>query len=536
MKQTLSYKERVLVLILISTIIRAFFAYFIELGNDEAYYWNYARYPDLSHIDHPPMLGWLIQLFTINLSLDSELFVRLTAIIFGSLNTWLIYFLGRRIKNDETGYYAAILYTTSIYASIISGTFILPDSAMSLFFILSLLFFNEGLNGMYGESEEGKKLSNFALILAGIFTGLAMISKFSSLFLWIGAGLYIIFNKRNLLKNPFLYIAIFLSIVLLLPVIIWNIDNNFGSLFLQGSRVSIWGDINLISFSRELLGQFLYNNPINVVLIIIALFAYRKHRYLDKKELYLLLFFSLPIILIFLGFSLLRFTLPHWSSPGYFPLMLVAASFLSSKREKNDSPQNKLPNVLKSSLILIIVVSIIGTLHIKTGLLNLEVAKRIDYPIGKDDFTTDVYGWEELSKKFIKIREKDIEKGVMSPNSALVSDRWYNAAHQDYYIASKIGIDVKTIGLIKKVGKYSWITEQTGGFKLGESNYFIHSSREKFDPQKFALPYYSKIDTAAIIYVTRLNKPIIKYSVYRLINLTNLPPKELISPEELKNR
>ncbi len=70
------------ILIVISTIIRLFLAGFIEFGNDEVYYWTYALYPDLSHFDHPPMVGWVIQLFSLNLFFQDEVFIRLGAVIF----------------------------------------------------------------------------------------------------------------------------------------------------------------------------------------------------------------------------------------------------------------------------------------------------------------------------------------------------------------------------------------------------------------------------------------------------------------------
>jgi len=48
-------------LILVSLACRGFIAGMIELGNDEVYYLTYARFPDLSHFDHPPMVGLVIQ-------------------------------------------------------------------------------------------------------------------------------------------------------------------------------------------------------------------------------------------------------------------------------------------------------------------------------------------------------------------------------------------------------------------------------------------------------------------------------------------
>ncbi|HSG68384.1 MAG TPA: hypothetical protein VK994_06745, partial [Bacteroidales bacterium] len=60
-----------IILILLSLIVRGFLAAFLEFGNDEVYYWTYALYPDLSHFDHPPMVGFLIQLSTLDLLFDS---------------------------------------------------------------------------------------------------------------------------------------------------------------------------------------------------------------------------------------------------------------------------------------------------------------------------------------------------------------------------------------------------------------------------------------------------------------------------------
>ena len=70
-------------IIISSVLIRGFLAWYVELGNDEVYYWTYALYPDWSHFDHPPMVGFFIWLTTLNLHFDSELFLRLSSVILG---------------------------------------------------------------------------------------------------------------------------------------------------------------------------------------------------------------------------------------------------------------------------------------------------------------------------------------------------------------------------------------------------------------------------------------------------------------------
>ena len=137
---------KVLVLLIgISAIVRAFFAWALEFGNDEVYYWTYALYPDLSHFDHPPMVGFVIQLFSLDLLFNNELFIRLGSVILGSVNTWIIFLIGKKIKDSLTGLYAAFLYTSSIYCFVIAGIFILPDTPQLFFWLLSLYFITGSL-------------------------------------------------------------------------------------------------------------------------------------------------------------------------------------------------------------------------------------------------------------------------------------------------------------------------------------------------------------------------------------------------------
>ncbi len=184
------------ILIGISTVIRAILASNLDLGNDEVYYWTYALYPDWSHFDHPPMVGFTIQLFSLNLLFDSEFFIRLGAIVFGSINTFIIFKIGQRIKDDLTGLYAAILYNTSIYSFIIAGTFILPDSPQLFFWLLST-YFALGTITSTEITKENKK----NLLLTGLFIGLGMLSKYTTIFIWFGIISYIILYNRKWLKS-----------------------------------------------------------------------------------------------------------------------------------------------------------------------------------------------------------------------------------------------------------------------------------------------------------------------------------------------
>ena len=102
-------------LLVVSTVVRGIIAATIEFGNDEVYYWTYALYPDWSHYDHPPMVGYMIQLFSLNLLFDSEFFIRLASVVFMTAETYILFRIGKEIKNARIGLFAALLYTASIY-------------------------------------------------------------------------------------------------------------------------------------------------------------------------------------------------------------------------------------------------------------------------------------------------------------------------------------------------------------------------------------------------------------------------------------
>jgi asparagine N-glycosylation enzyme membrane subunit Stt3 len=511
-------KKAILVLIVISLVVRAFIAGMIELGNDEVYYWIYAVYPDWSHFDHPPMVGWMIQLFTLNLLFDQAFFLRLTSIIFGTLGTWLVYIIGTRLKNKRTGFYAALIYTASIYCFIICGTFILPDASQSLFWLLSLYLLIDGLTTVEITDKQRRNI-----LFAGCTIGLALLSKYTSAFLWAGALGYIILYKRQWLREKTLYFSLFLSLIIFLPVIFWNINHEFISFAYQGERVKLFQSvINLDYFGTELLGQVFYNNPVNFIIIIFALAAVvRKRQFISKPNLRLLLLLSLPLIFVFLVFSLFRQTLPHWTGPGYFGLILIAAAYMDELPEIKGS-KSKIPFAIQISLYFLLIILILGIGQIRQGWIYHD---RSTDPkqIGKNDISLDLYGWKQLGRKFIEFKEESLMNRNIPPDLPIVSYRWFPAANLDYYVARPTGTYVLAIGSLEKIHKYAWINKKRGGFRTGMDAFYIAFSRDYKDPYELFSSYFKSIEPLDTIHITRGDEIVMNAFVYYLKDLQVIP-------------
>ena len=515
-------------LLAVSAAVRGVLAAWMEFGNDEVYYWTYALYPDWSHFDHPPMVGWVIQLFSLNLLLDSEFFIRLASVVFMTANTYIIFRIGKELKDALTGLYAALLYTASIYAFVITGIFIMPDTPLMLFWLLAAWMAIKYLKVKVPEPVEGPTDSEtvlrqaqqpWLLIFFGLFAGLAMLSKYSGVFLWIGMMLYILIFNRKQLKNPYLYLALLISAICCIPILYWNIQNGFISFHFHGERVG-GSSINFSTFGTELAGEFLYNNPVIFVLAFIAIFAALKKKIgMEKTVQRLILCIALPMIVVFWVFSLMRPTLPHWNAPAYVSLILLSAVYLRDKHTDSD----KLSKSIIAALSVLAVTLVVGVAEIKTGFIPLDKHSEPEQ-LGRDDFTLDMYGWRQLGEKFADFREEKIAEGIMKTEDGIVANQWFPLANLDYYVARPLKMRVMGLGWPEFLHKYLWINDERGGFHLGEDYWFLSDSRYMKDPKETYQWFFKEIELAGVIPIERNGKTVKNFFVYTCKGLCAEPP------------
>ena len=500
--------------LVVSAVVRGLLAAWMEFGNDEVYYWTYALYPDWSHFDHPPMVGRVIQLFSLNLLFDSEFFIRLASVVFMTANTYIIYRIGKDIKDARTGFYAALLYTASIYAFVITGIFIMPDTPLMLFWLLAVW-----MAIIYFKRLHTQQHSDSYIVLFGTFSGLAMLSKYSGAFLWVGLMLYILIFDKKPLKTWAFYCALLISFSLVLPILKWNIHYDFISFSFHGARIG-GNKLNFSTFGTEIAGEFFYNNPVNFVLAIIAIIAaFKKKLNLEKSAQNLILCIALPLILIFLFFSLTRPTLPHWNAPAYVLLILLSAVYLRDRQTESDN----LPKSVIAALAMLVLTLVIGAAEIKTGFIPLDKHTEPEM-LGRDDFTLDMYGWQQLGEKFADFREQKIAESLMNEEDGIVANQWFPLANLDYYVARPLGLRVMGLGWPEQLHKYLWINDERGGFHLGESYWFLSDSHYPKDPKTTYQWFFKEIKEVGIIEIDRCGKPAKNFFVYTCKELIDLPP------------
>jgi hypothetical protein len=467
----LNFKRKTIQLIFIATIIRIAIASIIGLGNDEVYYRMYAQDLQWNYFDHPPMVGWMIRLTTFNLFLDSELFIRCIAIISSAVSTWMIFLCGKKIKDERTGFIAASMYTATVYGSIISGLFILPDSPQMIFWSIAVYQL------LKIADHSASKDRNNNLLMFGLMTGIGMLCKIHTAFLWIGFLMYVLFHERKLFKNPYLYISGIITVLFFAPVIKWNIDNHFVTYNFHSGRVNdTSGGFNFNTLITFLSGQVFYSSVILFPFFIIAISGAFKNKWnISVGQNRVLLYISLPLIIVLLVLSCFNTVFPHWSGPSYFSIVLLASAYFSKKK-------NAVPAIVKISTGFILFLSIIAVVAINNypGTLGSKKPDRL----GEGDFTLDIYGWKDARDSVRKILEKDDENGIMTKNAVFISNKWFPAAHIDYYIAIPLKRDLIAVADTGAIHQYAWINANRKSLKKGEDAYCLVPSNYYFDAKE----------------------------------------------------
>jgi hypothetical protein len=452
----------------------------------------------------------MIRLTTLNLHWVSEISLRLGSIIGAGIATWFIFKTGKLIVSEKVGWYAAIIYQSSIYTGIIAGLFILPDSPQmpiwtAALYCMALLIYNP---------SEDKKTGVW--ILLGLLIGLAALSKVHGLYLWVGFGLSILFLRIKWLLNWRLYVSVFVTLICLLPIVYWNVQYDFITYKFHSERVT-HTQLQWDMLAREIAGEFAYQNPIVFILIIIAIFAFvRKTFKISNKNTSIWLFcMSIPMIILFWVISLFNPTLPHWTGPAYIPLYFLAAIYMEQKN------MGRTPRVLSIAGFFVAVLLILATAIVRLAPVNFGSHDKENY--GEYCPTLDLSGWSDFSAEYSKLVKSDELQHLMKPNSFIVVPKWFPGGHLEFYTARKTQQTLLAIGPLQDIHKFAWLNRDRNKIQLGDDAYTIVPSNLPLDVTKQYGEYFTSIQAPVQINQIRNGGVVRYFYVYRLKGCKKIP-------------
>jgi 4-amino-4-deoxy-L-arabinose transferase-like glycosyltransferase len=237
--------------ITVVTLFRLIVAAWVPLTPDEAYYRLWALAPAAGYFDHPPMVALWIRLGML-VAGDTPLGLRMMGPLsaaFGSLllahagALWLRQPDGR--PDWRVGVRVALLLNATLAIGL--GVIIMtPDTALIFFVTLMLWSLSWLCAGGPG----------WLWLVVGLAAGLGCDSKYSMLLPVGGMGLWLLGSRagRHWLRKPWPWVAGGVSLLCVMPVVLWNAHHAWGGFARQGGRLLDWQPARALVFLSELLG------------------------------------------------------------------------------------------------------------------------------------------------------------------------------------------------------------------------------------------------------------------------------------------
>lgn len=304
-------------------LFRLLLAPTFDLAPQEAYYFLYSQHPALSYFDHPPAVAWLIAPFAGVLG-RSVFAPRLAAWTLALLTAFAFTRLACRTLPRSRRPWALLVLATTPMASLVS-LISTPDVPLLFFWTLALLFLHRAI-------FDGGKAD---WLLAGLWMGLAFDAKYTAVFLQVGLLLFLLASPRHrpLLRTPWPYLSVLVAHLAMSPVYVWNATHGFASFLFQSSgRASNVHGAGLVNAGKLLATQsFLLMPPLLFAIAwaaVRALPALRAHRRRSRETVLFLACFTLPLLTLFGGLSLVSLVKPNWLMPAYLAGTLLAIRFL----------------------------------------------------------------------------------------------------------------------------------------------------------------------------------------------------------------
>ncbi|MCI5191674.1 MAG: hypothetical protein D3915_00875 [Candidatus Electrothrix sp. AU1_5] len=288
---------------------------------DEAYYWQWSRYPALGYYDHPPMLAWAIWLAT-TLFGQSEFAVRLPTVLALAFASVYLCLLTAQWFTWKTALQVALL-SQAVLLLIGSALIATPDGMLLLCWAAAC----------YHAAQAVEKNTLLQWLLTGIWFGLGMLSKYTMVLFLPSLFFAMLFTSayRKQLLGYKPWLGLVCGCLQFFPVILWNAQNNwvtFRHVLFQGggSKTGL-----TLSYLPDFLGtQVALVSPV-IFLFIIASWVkgWTGRDRIVRTRISFLIWMSLTTFLIFSLLSLHVRIYGNWPAPAYLTAFILIAALYS---------------------------------------------------------------------------------------------------------------------------------------------------------------------------------------------------------------
>jgi dolichol-phosphate mannosyltransferase len=393
-----------------------------QLIPDEAYYWNYAQHMDLSFVDHPPMVAWLIWLGT-SIFGDNEFGVRIAAYICSLITMGYLYALTLNLYDKSTSMRTMLLLSI-LPIGFVHGMLMTPDAPLLAAWAATLYYMERAL--IAGRSS--------AWIGMGIAFGLGILSKYTLGLLGFAALLFMLLDptSRRWLFRPHPYLAAILALLLFAPVIIWNSENDWVSFLFQSRRVVGVGMDNQFSIQYLPMHILVLLTPVGLIAAAFALFSRSNNgsQFVSRHRLFIQIFAGVPLA-IFIFVSIFNTPRFHWTTPLWLAILPTMA-WMMGKTDNLQNIAHRIQSLWKPTILVTILCYAFILHYVVLGIPGVPYP-----PLMKH------YFWRETTMEVEQIANKVRQQTGQEPIVVGMS-KWSVASSLLFYNQSGNNMDIRS--------------------------------------------------------------------------------------------
>jgi hypothetical protein len=488
-----------LVLIAVTLVLRFVAAGSVGLGVGESYYFSSALHPSPGYFDQPPLANLLGTLMLRLTGQVSGVVLRAPFIAIFAGTTWLMFLIGRRLFGPRAGFWAALLLNLAPVFSVSVGIFFQPDGPLMFFWLATVwclirVLLDEPVHRAVGWWSA-----------AGVMLGLAMLSKYSAVFLAAGAGLFILARKdqRRWLTHPGPWIALGIAALLFVPVLVWNAHHRWISFLWQGQRGVAYHGVHLDWLVHNLSGQAMELLPWIWIPLLVELVRLSRRDPATAAVRLLIACLAAPPILLFTAVAAYSNVGNHyhWGTPGYLLLFLPLGATVDRVLRGGGA----LRRVAVGSLVMLSLAFMVGvTVHSVTGWARNGLGWISRWLAGGNDFTVDVIDYTALKSDFRA-------RGLLDRHDLLVfSDKWYVAGKVDYALEGRLPVLA-----LNTADPRAYAFFDSTGHWVGKEAVMVTTTAELDDVARRYGEYCSSLEPMGPVAVTRRGRTEVTLYLYR---------------------
>ncbi len=513
-----SPRAALLLLIVATAALRLAWAATLGVGNDEAYYFLFARHPDWSYFDHPPMTAWVEALGLATLGglrpgeLPSPLALRLGFVLLFGVTTALMARLTARAFGGRAGVIAAVLLNATAYFGAVAGAFAMPDGPLIACWLLALDRLAAALTAPRRPAHWWQS-ATAAWLTVGVAWGGALLSKYHGVFLPISCLAYLLWepSARAWLRRPGPYLAAAVALLLFAPVVAWNATHGWASFAFQGSRALGSTRLRPDLLATAVLGQAAYILPWIWLPLMIALArglagSWRSRRGVVAAgpgawERFLLAQAAAPLV----GFLLVACrqpVLPHWSLVGLLPLFpLAGRDWAAWAGREPGRVRRRLALVAAAPVAVALLV--LGQLHL--GWLQREGRGTLGVLKPSADPTLDLYGWEQVAAELGR-------RGLLDdPEGFVFTSKWFHSGQLAFATGERAAVlcysQRKPLGFAQFSPPGAWV---------GRDGTLVVVNHSSTEPDAFR-PWFERIEPLGEFAIERAGATVKTVRLYRCV-------------------